>query len=57
MFHVTRSEQFVIYYWTGSDWSTKAANAKSFNSEAEAHAEMKELGVVYAYNVLSDPAR
>lgn len=51
MFKISRTEQFIIYYWTGSDWSTRTANAKQFNSEAEARAEMSAHKIAYTYSI------
>lgn len=51
MFKISRSEQFVTYFWTGSNWSTKATDAKEFNSETDARTEMREQGIVYTVTV------
>jgi len=47
---ISRSEQFVIYWWTGSGWATHKASAKKFTSPKTARAEMRELGIKHTVN-------
>lgn len=51
MFKISRAEQYTIYYWTGSKWTTDPEEAKPFRTSQEAHHEMKQRGITYAYNV------
>lgn len=51
MFYINRTEQLQILYWTGTKWSASQGNAKLFETEAEARAEMKSAGIVYKYRV------
>lgn len=54
MFTISRFEQRIRYFWTGSNWSTKATDAKRFDSGTEARNEMTVKKIQYAYNVLPD---
>lgn len=51
MFKISRSEQFITYWWTGADWSTRPANAKQFDTEDAARAEMSAHKIAYTYSV------
>lgn len=51
MFKISRTEQFITYFWTGSDWSTRADNAKQFDTEAEARTEMSAHKITYTYSI------
>lgn len=47
MIKISRSEQFIMYYWTGCNWSTKKADAKLFDSIEAAQAEMSRKRIEY----------
>jgi len=51
MLKISRTEQFTIYYWTGSNWSTRATDAKQFSHESEARSEMDGEKITYNFNV------
>ncbi len=51
MFKISRTEQFITYFWTGSNWSTNPIGAKKFNSETEARTEMQEQSIVYTVSI------
>ena len=51
MFKISRTEQFITYFWTGSDWSTRPANARQFDTEADARAEMTAHKIAYTYSI------
>ena len=51
MFHINRTEQFTIYYWTGSNWSTDREDAKLFQSRDEAKAEVKSAQIEYTVRI------
>ena len=51
MFVVSRTEQFVIYYWTGANWATHKSKAKQFESRQAARSELDDLGIVYTVNI------
>lgn len=39
------------YFWTGSNWSTIVSEAKRFDTDSAARAEMTAYSIVYTYTV------
>ena len=47
---ISRSEQFVMYWWNGSSWTTHEEQAKRFPSAKAAQQEMRRLNIQYTVN-------